>query len=183
MKNEKLARAISDIDDDLIEEAHADMLKRRGFKMRLWSSAACIAMAVFAFAVIWHRITAVNLFLMDTALTENHAVVFSESELEYLPRMMSHDAAVVIPISIEAHGSYTVSVSGGCIASGSSPDGEVTAVASADLSGDAVVEWEVDLGDNTSRYEMIIKKYNSEFILTLYFDSEKQSWTLTNERK
>ena len=29
MKNEKLARAISDIDDELIEEAHGDMLRRR----------------------------------------------------------------------------------------------------------------------------------------------------------
>lgn len=181
MKNEELARAISDIDDDLIEEAHADMLKTRtiGMKTRLWSAAACIAMAVFAFAVIWHRITAVNLFIMDTALTENHAVVFSESELEYLPRMMSHDAAAVIPISVKAHGGYTVTVNGGYITSG----GEGTADVSMELSGDAVVEWEVDLGDKTSRYEMIIKKYNSETILTLYFDNEKQSWTLTNERK
>lgn len=181
MKNEELARAISDIDDDLIEEAHADMLKKRtiGMKTRLWSAAACIAMAVFALAVIWHRITAVNLFIMDTALTENHAVVFSESEPQYLPRMMSQDAAV-IPITVKAHGGYTVTVSGGHISSG----GEVASDVSMELSGDAVVEWEVDLGDRASRYEMIIKKYNSETILTLYFDNEKQSWTLTtNERK
>ncbi len=43
MKNEKLARAISDIDDELIEEAHGDMLRRRmPLAKKLTAVAACL---------------------------------------------------------------------------------------------------------------------------------------------
>lgn len=42
MKNEVMARAITQIDDDLIEQAHA--VKKSRFPKALWAAAACLAL-------------------------------------------------------------------------------------------------------------------------------------------
>lgn len=42
MKNEVMARAITQIDDDLIEQAHA--VKKRNFHAKAWALAACLAL-------------------------------------------------------------------------------------------------------------------------------------------
>ncbi len=42
MKNEAMARAITQIDDDLIEQAHAG--KKTHFRTTLWAAAACLAL-------------------------------------------------------------------------------------------------------------------------------------------
>lgn len=189
MKNEKLVRAISDIDDDLIEEAHADLLRRRtpGVWLRL-ASAACLAAVIFA-AVIWHRVTDVNISLFGKNAVDHDTIMLSEEDDVINHAVMRYqsvdpdDYLLGIPVHVEANGKTAVSVfGGGLFVRDRDSDGLLSSGVSAELSGDADIVWEVCLMDTAARYEMKIINRRGEFTITLSYDEEADDWKLTTEK-
>lgn len=185
MKNEELARAISDIDDDLIEEAHADLLRRRTPKLKLWlSSAACLAAVIFA-AVIWHRVTDVNIMFFDNDIVASETITLSDEndafgKIRVYQSINYGDCSFDIPVRVKAVGKTTVSVLGGSLKLIDAETGSALSVGDETaISGDAEIIWEVNLYDTTSRYEMKIKNRRGEYTVTLAYDEAADNWALT----
>ena len=108
MKNEKLARAISDIDDELIEEAHGDMLRRRmPLAKKLTAVAACFIAVLFT-AVVWHRITAVGVSVYGLDIAERGSVMLAGDLPDKRMPISTYALDLQIPLTVSTVGSCNI---------------------------------------------------------------------------
>ena len=115
MKNEKLAKAISDIDDELIEEAHGDMLRRRmPLAKKLTAVAACFIAVLFT-AVVWHRITAVGVSVYGLDIAERGSVMLAGDLPDNRMLISTYALDLKIPLTVSTVGSCNIEVSDGTI--------------------------------------------------------------------
>ena len=115
MKNEKLARAISDIDEELIEEAHGDMLRRRmPLAKKLTAVAACFIAVLFT-AVVWHRITAVGVSVYGLDIAERGSVMLAGDLPDNRMLISTYALDLKIPLTVSTVGSCNIEVSDGTI--------------------------------------------------------------------
>ena len=109
MKNEKLARAISDIDDELIEEAHGDMLRRRmPLAKKLTAVAACFIAVLFT-AVVWHRITAVGVSVYGLDIAERGSVILAGDLPDNRMLISTYALDLKIPLTVSTQSSFSLS--------------------------------------------------------------------------
>lgn len=189
MKNEKLARAISDIDDELIEEAHGDMLRRRmPLAGKLAAIAACFIAVLFT-AVVWHRITAVGVSVYGLDVAKRGAVMLSGDMPDNQARIVNHEietysSELEIPLTVSTVGNCHIEVSDGTVIYSDPVTGEKLEGRTADISCDTDMIWSIALSHDepSGRFLMKITKHGNERIFSLSYDSEKLDWVLTVEK-
>lgn len=180
MKNELLARAMTEIDDDLLEEARRPLPKRRLLPAvaRYTAAAACfIAVFVAVFAVMRGGGGMATVSIGGVRVTEGGAL---EKPIEipltatmHIPRLIE---GTEIPLHVDAGEGDTVTleVSDGSVIVTDGGEGQKSVV----LSESADIKWYVDATRGTS-FDMTLKSKNRTIKLTASVDEDRSVLIVT----
>lgn len=178
MKNELLVRAISEIDDDLIEEARRPLpRKKRTFTVisRFAAAAACFAVIVFSGIALFGANG-------DIAVYVNEADVLSgePAEIGSVTAAMARTVTgTEIPLSISANGKKTVITAGN---GGILKCGDGVEYTELTVSEDTEIVWVVDTA-NRSSFELRLESNGKTAVITAKKSQNDEKITLTGYYK
>lgn len=177
MKNEIFARAVTELDDSLIAEAHeAQKGKLLHFDVkRLGLIAACLVLG-FISLITLTSLTETKISYNGKKLDSSYAVAVSFSGAEDSVRTLSNENALVLKVS--SHKTVNIAVSDGTLYITKS-DGTQICDNSAEVKAPLLLEWYINTEDTKKTYFLTLN--NSEF--SLFYNSESASWEIIELRK
>lgn len=174
MNNELLARAISEIDDDLLEEARQPFPKKRNtFAVfsRYMAAAACFLL-IFATVLMWFEEN--NRFTVDINGADLLTAEASENPIEIpLAAAMQRQKAAGIEIPLHLSGGKQKTVltaDAGGVLIDSNGEGHTELI----VSGNAEIGWLVDVTVQES-FELTMRRENRTMRLTAIVSSDKNT--------
>ena len=179
MKHEALVRALSEIDERFIEEAHGSAPAARGrmpFIRGLCAAAACLLLCCI---VIMQMAGGTRVMLFGEELQTGKSVTLSE-RLPGTARLLPGESTVSIPLEVRPAGKVTLAAADGSLTVTDESTGETLYEGNSyELTRDALVVWQAELDDREKTFEMNITERNRSSTLLLRFDSAAGDWTLT----
>lgn len=181
MKNEILARAMTEIDDELLAEAREPVKKKRpNFRVvtkYIGAMAACFALVLSLVLFGNYGRDAFDVSVDGLAIEEQSGELM-------LPRVSVHtqDSSprdkkrMTVPIKIEANGETVVTASEGGILC--TADGEETS--SLKTKKDTEIEWSVNVADEES-FELTVASKKKTLIIKAIYDGERDCLILFAE--
>lgn len=177
MKNEIFARAMTELDDSLIAEAHeAPKGKLLHFDVkRLGLIAACLVIG-FISLITLTSLTETKISFNGKTLGTAHAVSVSFSDTEDTVRALSNENALVFKVS--SHKTVSIAVSDGTLYI-TEKDGTQVCGNSAEAKAPLSFEWCIDTEDTEKTYSLTLN--GTEF--SLFYNSKSASWEIIELRK
>ena len=173
MKHEMMLRAIGEIDDDLVAQAHkrrAKARKRRALPRML--AAACLALILTAAFTASRSAERDTLYIGGTALTGAPVPIDSPAPLALDGRSMD-TPPLCVALSIESRSgdALTVSVSEGVL--DSPADSPPRALSSRSAASGEALTWTVEAPDENTRYTLSL---DGKAAAVLRYDGAKGCW-------
>ena len=174
MKHEMMLRAIGEIDDDLVAQAHrrrAKAHKRRALP-RMLAAAACLALILTAAFTALRNAERDTLYIGGTALTGAPVPIDSPAPLA-LDGRSTDTPPLCVALSIESRfgDAPTVSVSEGVL--DSPADSSPRALSSRSAASGEVLTWTVEAPDENARYTLSL---DGKAAAVLHYDGAKGCW-------
>ena len=175
LNNESMARAVTQLDDGLIAQAHTFSPKSRFSRpvARFLSAAACITVvfcAVFAFFSYERIEVSVN----GETVSGHPLAIASAQSVSVFNR--SAPQALSVPIAVRTDKHISVNVSDGFL----STDTENTAGKTLALTGDTTFVWTVENPDIGQQYFLSLVRKTG---LMLSYDESLNNWTILKTRR
>lgn len=180
MKNELLARAMSEIDDDLLEEARRPLPRRRVFPVVMLQYAAAAACLVLVFVAVLAAVRGGN---MPTVSVNGVKITDSgvlEKPIEMSLTVSTHQIRLIDGTEIRLHfeagegHAVTLDVSDGSIIVTDNGEQYTNAV----ITDDSDISWYVDTAREKS-FTMTAKTKNKTVIITATVDEENSKLIVT----
>lgn len=171
MNNEVMARAVTELDDDLIAGAHT-FSKKRSFSRtaaRLLAAAACITVVLCA-VIAFFSFERIEVSVNGEAVSGRPIAVAGSTMTRSVPHQLSVEIAIRTdkPVSVEASDGYIG-------ANGSDADRKTLA-----LMGDATFVWTVENPDIGQQYFLSLDRKTG---LMLSYDESLNKWTILKTRR
>lgn len=172
MNNEIMAKALSELDDDLVEEASefsSRKTKKRGAVKGILAFAACLAVtAAFSFSFFFSEKVEVG---FEGKPLSDFPVAVSDSgdEMPFILRINAYE--IEIPLEIDGKGKTKLKALDGKLFLSDFDEGETEI----ELSGVFSVSWVVQYPDEEKEYTL---KVGKNTVLTLSFDETLNKWTI-----
>ena len=172
MKHEVMARAISELDDELIASACDYRPRRVRAFPRVLAAAACLALILTAAFTASRSAERNTLYIGGTALTGAPVPIDSPAPLALDGRSMD-TLPLCVALSIESRSSdtLTVSVSEGVL--DSPADSSPRALSSRSAASGEVLTWTVEAPDESARYTLSL---DGKAAAVLRYDGAKGCW-------
>ena len=178
MKNEVIARAITEIDDELIVSAHRTAYSKSK-KVMLFSAlaAACLLLICGSF------------FFLNHSTDEKPKIVFGEAVISaHQSKIATYDlwqtsqTVITVPIEINFESEFDIAVDGGIISVYSAEtDEQIYVGQSCETKGAVKVEWTIDDPDTNRNYLIKISfdKVNKNTVYMLRYNETNDKWSIT----
>lgn len=172
MKHEVMARAMSELDDDLIAGAYAYKPRQKFPLPRVLAAAACLALILTAAFTASRSAERNTLYIGGTALTGAPVPIDSPAPLALDGRSMD-TPPLCVALSIESRSgdALTVSVSEGVL--DSPADSSPRALSSRSAASGEVLTWTVETPDENARYTLSL---DGKAAAVLRYDGAKGCW-------
>lgn len=153
MKHEVMARAMSELDDDLIAGAYAYKPRQKFPLPRVLAAAACLALILTAALTMTRRAPETDILIGGTALSAAPIPIDQPAPLALDGRSMD-TPPLCVALSIESRSgdALTVSVSEGVL--DSPADSSPRALSSRSAASGEVLTWTVETPDENARYTL-----------------------------
>lgn len=173
MKHEAMARALTQLDDDLIASARDYVPKKRRANPypRILAMAACLVLVIGA-ALFMQRAPAADIFIGETAL-EGGAIMIDAPAPMALEARSPEVQALSVPLRFDAAAekSFTVSVSDGVL---DSPiDSFPRSLSERTERGSALFTWTIDTPDETTHYTLFL---DGKAAVNVRYDASAACW-------
>mgnify|MGYP004470572289 CR=1 FL=1 len=169
MKHEVMARAISELDDELIASA-CDYRPRRVRAFPRVLAAACLALILTAALTMTRRAPETDILIGGTALSAAPIPIDQPAPMALDPAESAQPLEILLTVEGKADEATAVSVSGGTL----SPEADSS---SADLSctvtGEASLVWRIEAPDENARYTLSL---DGKAAAVLHYDGAKGCW-------
>lgn len=176
MKNERLVEAISEIDDDLLEDALVPVKK----PLPIWRTvlpAACAAAIVGAVVMFNFTLGSTEkIQVFGEKITYENSLFLKNAGGEYAPRTASQ--MCVIPLEISGKGTAALSAESGELSAKNKPEGQQCFGAECEVSLPAKLFWSVNLDDTSKVHTLHIKTQKTDLAITVEFDEIEQDWSV-----
>lgn len=174
MKNEAIARAITEIDDELISSARSDAPRRR-VNGRIYGVCAAACLMLICCLTLALRSGKIKISVYGQDIAKNSVVTVPENGDAASTRRYDREG-ICIPITVKTNADFTIKVSYGELEL-VTDDGTLTEKYSRALnvSGSADMIWSVEQPDKEQTYTFEI---NGEEALRLSYDRTSSSWQI-----
>ncbi len=170
MKHEVMARAISELDDELIASACDYRPRRVRAFPRVLAAAACLALILTAALTMTRRAPETDILIGGTALSAAPIPIDQPAPMALDPAESAQPLEILLTVEGKADEATAVSVSGGTL----SPEADSS---SADLSctvtGEASLVWRIEAPDENARYTLSL---DGKAAAVLHYDGAKGCW-------
>lgn len=170
MKHEVMARAMSELDDDLIAGAYAYKPRQKFPLPRMLAAAACLALILTAALTMTRRAPETDILIGGTALSAAPIPIDQPAPMALDPAESAQPLEILLTVEDKADEATAVSVSGGTL----SPEADSS---SADLSctvtGEASLVWRIEAPDENARYTLSL---DGKAAAVLHYDGAKGCW-------
>ena len=175
MQNEVLAKAITGIDDELIQSAYAAAHRPRAKKRGVWfgicAAAACLVL-ICGFIVLSDRKGGVDVFLYGDPI--NGQPILSDARLKTAENTLS------LPLEMVTDGDLAINAKDGDMEVYSRENGDLLCVGQVvNARGSVNCLWTISDPDTGRTYEMILN--DGEVTLRLSYDNDTQNWILNKQ--
>lgn len=173
MKHEAMARALSQLDDDLITEAedYAPPSRRRRYFPRVAALAACFALVLAAALNLSHP--KADIYLGETLLGSGGVIIEAPMPLALDARSVPTQAlSIPLRLAFGDESAHTVSVSDGALDSPIDSFPRALSERTAKR-GSALFTWQLDEPDCTAVYTLSL---DGEAAMTLRYDETDSCW-------
>lgn len=174
MKHEVMARAMSELDDELIAQAYDFAVQKRKVRAfpRVLAAAACLALILTAALTVTQRASETDIVIGGTALSDTPIPIDQPAPMALDGR--STDAQpLCVALSIESRSgdAPTVSVSEGVLDPPADPSPR--ALSSRSAASGEVLTWTVETPDENARYTLSL---DGKAAAVLRYDGAKGCW-------
>ena len=170
MKHEVMARAMSELDDDLIAGAYAYKPRQKFPLPRVLAAAACLALILTAALTMTRRAPETDIPIGGTALSAAPIPIDQPAPMALDPAESAQPLEILLTVEGKADEATAVSVSGGTL----SPEADSS---SADLSctvtGEASLVWRIETPDENARYTLSL---DGKAAAVLRYDAANGYW-------
>lgn len=174
MKNEVMARAITEIDDELIVSAHRPASSGRN-TVKYFSAFAAACLLVICGVI----------FLLNRDSGSTPKIVFGEAVIStQQSKIATYDlwqipqALITVPVEIYSERELEITAVDGTISVFSAETGEQIYVGqSCKTSGDVKAEWTIEDPDTDKTYRITVN--NRETVYMLRYDQTSDQWSVT----
>lgn len=176
MKNEALARAISELDDDLIADAHTAVRKVRFPARRFCAMAAC--MLLFFGTLLYVGFPDGTMLLDGSPLSDTPVVVQDAAPVAHTAEPYMRDGSILtVLLDLDLRDATRITAENGTF---ELMRGSRTLYAGSDriASGPLTLLWSVRAPDPGETYQLTV----GETTLTLSFDSATACWVMQKNR-
>lgn len=173
MKHEATARALTQLDDELIAEAadYAPPSRRRRYFPRVAALAACFALIVAA--ALTAAQPKVDIYIGEAALDSSGVVIEAPMPLALDARSAPTQAlSIPLRLAFDDESTHTVSVSGGVLDSPLDSFPRALSERTAER-GSALFTWQLDEPDRAAVYTLSL---DGEAAMTLRYDETAACW-------
>lgn len=174
MKHEAMARALTQLDDDLIASAceYAPKKRRKSAYPRILAMAACLALVLCA-AFFTQRAPAVDIFIGETALGDGAIMIDAPAPMALEARMPETQAlSVPLRLTGKSGSDLTVAVSDGVLDAPIDSFPRALSERTAEH-GSALFTWTIDAPDENMRYTLFL---DGKAAVKLYYDASAACW-------
>ncbi len=182
MKNEILARAITEIDDDLLAEAHEPVKKKKpDYRIIITRYAAAVAACfVLVFSLVFFgnygRGGELDISVDGQAVSaDGGKITLPLISVQTEDPFARSTKKITVPVKINADGknAFVTASRGGAIRTESGEECEMLKVKSG-----ADIEWVVDISQE-SRFELTVTSKKQTLIIRAFYDSEQECMILS----
>ena len=151
MKHEVLARAMSELDDDLIAGAYAYKPRQKFPLPRVLAAAACFALILTAALTMTRRVPETDILIGGTALSAAPVPIDQPAPMALDPAESVQPLEILLTIEAEADETTVVSVSDGTL----SPEADSSSAdPSCTVTGGASLVWRIEAPDENAVYTL-----------------------------
>lgn len=173
MKNEVLARAITDIDDELIVSAHRPAFSKRKVMKRFGACAACLIL-VCGIVVFSHSNSEPEILVNGIAVSSQPVAALSADT----PKTAIAMNVITVPFEIVSNGDLTIEAIDGSIEVYSSKTNEQICVGQfCKTKGSVAVQWTIENPDYSRTYQIQVN--NPKTMLILQYEQTTNTWVIT----
>lgn len=177
MKNETLARAITEIDDELIIDAHSHMSTNKTFRRYLCACAAVCLIFVCAIAIPLHRKSG-PVVLMNGQIVSSQPVTVDLPAPRSSGTQQMVPAFITVPFEIVAEDRLSITAIDGTIEVYSSKTNEQICVGQfCETRGSVTVYWTIESPEYSQTYQVQVN--HDEVVLLLKYEETINHWIIT----
>lgn len=171
MKHEATARALTQLDDELIAEAerYAPPARRRHFP-RMLALAACLALVLAA--ALMQTPPKANIYIGDTLLGSGGITIDTPMPLALDARASNQALSLSLRLAFNDDAAHTIAVSGGVLDSPLDSFPRALSARTAEH-GSALFTWRIDPPDRAAVYSLSL---DGEEAMTLRYDEAGGCW-------
>ena len=171
MKNEVMARAITEIDDELIVSAHRSVKSERNFIKYFGALAAACLLLICGVVFLIHKDTDKPKLVFGEPVISTQ-----QSKIATYDLWQAYQTVITVPIEIE-HGLEITAVDGTVCVYSEKTNERIYEGQSFEAKGSEKVEWTVEDPDTDKTYK--IKINNTEKVYMLRYDLTNGQWAIT----
>ena len=176
MKNEIMARAITEIDDDIIAEACDNVVpfRKKRSARAVFFAAACIALVAVSSLMLAQRVNTPVILAYGNVMTDEPVNAGTAAAGKSVGAS-SDESVLSIPLEVRRGKEVKLSADGGTLDVSHAKSGELLYSGTlCSVKAPVLIEWTVTNPDTEKSYSLSIN--DGSAVITLMYDNETENW-------